>query len=82
LQELAELTVSQVFDNGVLKDDLVNSQKMVDALLSTMRQGSERSEARESKDKLIEVHDTVWERLVKVSLSLLNLWYLYISDSL
>ena len=51
-----------VFDNGHLRENPVEAQKMMDSLLSGMR----REESKISKVPLIEVHDSVWQRIVKV----------------
>ena len=50
------------FDNGELRQDPHMATKMMASLLATMRSESPPLE----KTPLIEVHDTVWERLMKV----------------
>ncbi|KAH6712403.1 pentalenene synthase [Leptodontidium sp. MPI-SDFR-AT-0119] len=53
-----------MFDNGDLKNDPTASRKIMDNLLSIMRDGPRE---RRSNDALIDIHDTVWERVSKVS---------------
>ncbi|PVH78127.1 pentalenene synthase [Cadophora sp. DSE1049] len=53
-----------MFDNGDLKDDLAASRKIMDNLLAIMREGSR---DRKPNGVLIEIHDTVWERISKVN---------------
>lgn len=52
-----------VFDNGHLRTDSDMAREMMNALLSDMR--GEKSAI--PKTNLIEVHDSVWHRLVKSS---------------
>lgn len=54
-----------VFDNGHLKDDLENGQMMIDALLHEMR-CNDKSTAPPMQSPLVDVHNSVWERIVKV----------------
>ena len=51
-----------VFDNGCLRQDPEKAKQMVGSLLSTMRN----EESPLPKNSLIEVHDSVWHRIVKV----------------
>lgn len=53
---------SPVFDNGHLRHTPEKAKQMMDALLSVMRN----EESEHPKDPLIEVHDSVWHRIVKV----------------
>tara|TARA_R110002060_G_scaffold70404_5_gene78968 strand:- start:726 stop:1040 length:315 start_codon:yes stop_codon:yes gene_type:complete len=59
------LNSRQVFDTGDLKDDLAASRKIMDNLLAVM---SEEYRDRKPNNVLIEIHDTVWERISKVSI--------------
>lgn len=51
-----------VFDNGHLRQTPEKAKQMMDNLLSIMRN----EESPYPKDPLIEVHDSVWHRVVKV----------------
>ncbi len=55
--------VKTVFDEGHLKDDPKEAQKIMHSLLSSMRVRA--SEI--SKSALVDFHDTVWDRIVKLS---------------
>ena len=57
------LTSILVFDTGDLKDDLAAARKIMDNLLAIMR---EETRDRKPSSVLIEIHDTVWERISKV----------------
>ena len=50
------------FDNGELRQDPDMASKMMASLLATMRSENPPLD----KTPLIEVHDTIWERLMKV----------------
>lgn len=58
-----------MFDNGSLKEDPVKSHEMIDRLLFKMQEGNElRSFVEEFP--LIQVINSVWDRIVQVSRSL------------
>ena len=72
------LTWMTVFDNGHLRQNPEKARQMMDRLLSTMRGNEETSLP---KPSLVEVHDSVWQRIAKVcGLSSLN--FPLIADSL
>ncbi|OQD85463.1 hypothetical protein PENANT_c010G01167 [Penicillium antarcticum] len=54
------------FDNGSLRDNPVESQKIIDCLLFRMEEGNELSQEFE-KDPLLQVHNSVWERIFRNS---------------
>lgn len=60
--DMMVLIAEVAFDNGELRQDPDMAAKMMASLLAIMR--SENSPL--DKTPLIEIHDTVWERLVKV----------------
>lgn len=60
------LTVLTAFDNGELRQSPELAAKMMASLLATMRNEKPPID----RIPLVEIHDTVWERLVKVCLSL------------
>ncbi|KAJ5320443.1 terpene cyclase [Penicillium antarcticum] len=57
------------FDNGSLRDNPVESQKIIDCLLFRMKEGNELSQEFE-KDPLLQVHNSVWERIFRSILAL------------
>lgn len=63
--ELISNRLVAVFDNGHLKDDLENGQIMIDALLHKMGADNVTIPA-PLQDPLIDVHNSVWDRIVKV----------------
>lgn len=54
-----------MFDNGHLKDDIVSSQNMIDRLLFRLQLGNE-NEAMPGDPPLIQVVNSVWDRILKV----------------
>lgn len=56
-----------VFDSGHLRSDPVKARQVIDCVLSIMR---EDNDARMEKAVLVDLHDTVWRRIIKVILSL------------
>lgn len=65
-----------MFDNGYLRQDPVRGQEMMTKLLSIMSDGEEQ---RKPESSLIEVHDTIWLRVLQVCLEFI---FLEIWDSL
>ncbi|KAE8146500.1 pentalenene synthase [Aspergillus avenaceus] len=55
------------FDNGALKDDPVQAQQLVDRLLAGM---VDEAASIHEEDPLIQIHDSVWDRISKVAASL------------
>lgn len=60
--DIMMLIAEVAFDNGELRHDPDMAAKMMASLLATMRSENPPLD----KTPLIEIHDTVWERLVKV----------------
>lgn len=57
---------SPVFDNGGLKDDPIQAQQLVNSLLNGMQ--DDRTVSDDSEEHpLVQVHNSVWRRLAKVS---------------
>lgn len=52
-----------MFDNGHLRADTKTGQQLLDSLLSVMREGHVDNSLRPI---LVEIHDNVWQRVVKV----------------
>lgn len=87
-----------VFDNGVLKDDLHEAQKVMDVVLSDMgvfREGLGvstskriRSQLSEELQALVDVHQSVWTRITESSSSGMSIFWLvlglaaHVSDTL
>lgn len=57
-----------VFDNGGLRDQPTAAALIMQSLMSPMRKqdAQETNVSREERLLIIEVHDTVWERIKKV----------------
>ncbi|CZR54145.1 related to pentalenene synthase [Phialocephala subalpina] len=53
-----------MFDNGHLRADIEMGRQFLDSLLSSMREGHA---GNRQKSVLVEIHDTVWHRVVKKS---------------
>ena len=54
-----------MFDNG----PLIKGQELLDSLLSIMQEDN-KMKPRGEKNPLVEVHDSVWERVVEVRASI------------
>lgn len=57
--------ISIAFDNGVLKNDSVMAQRMIDGLISVMEGGLE-----EPEEPLLKAFQLIWQQVSEVSIDL------------
>ncbi|KUJ11138.1 putative pentalenene synthase [Mollisia scopiformis] len=55
------------FDNGDLRSDEIIGRQVLNSLLSVMRDCRTQADTHSEKTVLVEIHDTIWERVVKSS---------------